>query len=47
MVRCQNLGKWEKAVNKELVSLNYWFCCRFDLKPWTSGNLSASAIQSP
>lgn len=26
MVKWQNLGKWEKAVNKELVGPNYWFC---------------------
>lgn len=47
MVKWQHLGKWEKAVNKEPVGPNYWFCCWFDLKPWATGSLSASAIQAP
>lgn len=47
MVKWQHLSKWEKAVNKELVGPNNWFCCCFELKPWARGSLSASAIQSP
>lgn len=46
MVKWQHLGKRGKAVNQELVGPNYWVCCWFNLKPWASDSLSASAPQS-